>query len=83
MVRDPRLLTDLDTESVVKLGYLLVPLAEGSTLKNSVIFCVVVGLVGGWRICAQGDQVLEDFTLHLLVASAKTLVNQLIFFTCL
>ena len=47
MVRDPRLLTYLDTESVVKLGDLLVPLAAGSTLKNSVIFCVVVGLVGG------------------------------------
>ena len=47
MGRDPRILTDLDTESMVKLGDLLVPLAEGSTLKNSVIFCVVVGLVGG------------------------------------
>ena len=47
MVRDPQILTDLDTESVVKLGDLLVPLAEGSTLKNSVIFCVVIGLVGG------------------------------------
>ena len=53
MGRDPRILTDLDTESVVKMGDLLVPLAEGSTLKNSVIFCVVVDLVGGWRIYTQ------------------------------
>ena len=44
---DPWILTDLDIESVVKLGDLLVPLAEGTTLKNFVIFCVVVDLVVG------------------------------------
>ena len=42
-----QILIDLETGPVSMSIGLLVPLASGSTLKNVVIFCVVLGLVGG------------------------------------